>query len=70
MRWGSNNTEVTGFGVNYTIPFAHAYRASEVLNVNPKKQIDEDVYHFARLNPDLYTIRHQPVKLIATNFIV
>ena len=33
MRWRKDSSEVTGFGVNYTVPFAHAYRAGKKLNV-------------------------------------
>ncbi|HXR79528.1 MAG TPA: hypothetical protein VN763_01350, partial [Saprospiraceae bacterium] len=49
MRWSKSNAEVQGFGVNYTVPFAHAYRAAKTLNISPKDAIDNDVYHFARL---------------------
>lgn len=56
MRWGHNDTEVQGFGVNYTVPFAHAYRSSGKLGVDLKKEIDHDVYHFSRLGFDLYRI--------------
>ncbi len=38
------------FGVNYSTPFAHSYRAIKELGLNHKQVIDEDVYHFARLN--------------------
>lgn len=56
MRWGHNNEEVKGFGVNYSAPFAHAYRTAQRLDVDLKKAIDNDVYHFARLGFDLYRI--------------
>jgi len=56
MRWGHNDTEVQGFGVNYTVPFAHAYRSAGKLGVDLKKAIDKDVYHFSRLGFDLYRI--------------
>lgn len=56
MRWKQNDAEVKGFGVNYTVPFAHAYRTGKNLNVNLKKAIDEDVYHFSRLGFDLYRV--------------
>ena len=29
MRWELSNKEVQGFGVNYTVPFAHAYRSAK-----------------------------------------
>lgn len=56
MRWKDDKAEVQGFGVNYTVPFAHAYRSAQKLGVNPLKAIDEDVYHFARLGFDLYRV--------------
>ena len=56
MRWGDSNAEVQGFGINYTVPFAHAYRAARKLNVSHKEAIDNDVYHFARLGFDAYRV--------------
>ncbi|MBI9040933.1 hypothetical protein [Lutibacter sp.] len=56
MRWEKSNDEVKGFGVNYTAPFAHAFRSAKAMNVNVKKAIDNDVYHFSRLGFDLYRI--------------
>lgn len=56
MRWGKSNDEVKGFGINYTVPFAHAYRAAKKLNMSHKKAIDSDVYHFARLGLDAYRV--------------
>ncbi|MBL0740512.1 cellulase family glycosylhydrolase [Chryseolinea lacunae] len=56
MRWGDSKKEVHGFGVNYTAPFAHAYRAAKTLNVDLEKAIDADVYHFARLGFDAYRV--------------
>jgi len=56
MRWGSTRKEVQGFGVNYTVPFAHAYRTAQRLNVDLEKAIDDDVYHFARLGFDTYRV--------------
>ncbi|HSI69539.1 MAG TPA: cellulase family glycosylhydrolase [Gillisia sp.] len=56
MRWGHNDEEVKGFGVNYSAPFAHGYRAATRLGVDLKKAIDNDVYHFSRLGFDLYRI--------------
>lgn len=62
LRWG-NGREVVGFGVNYTVPFAHAYRAAKILNIDPEKAIDEDVYHFARLSLDAYRIHVWDVEI-------
>ena len=56
MRWEDSKEEVEGFGVNYTVPFAHAYRMAEQLGISHEKAIDEDVYHFARLGLDLYRV--------------
>lgn len=56
MRWEITNEEVKGFGVNYSVPFAHAYRSAKRLDVDVKKAIDNDVYHFSRLGFDLYRL--------------
>lgn len=56
MRWGHNKEEVMGFGVNYSAPFAHGYRSAQKLGVDLKEAIDHDVYHFSRLDFDLYRI--------------
>lgn len=49
MRYTKDNTEAAFFGVNYTVPFAYAYRAHQALGVNHEKAIQQDVYHMARL---------------------
>ncbi len=56
MRWGKSKEEVHGFGINYTVPFAHAYRSAKQLNVSHREAIDNDVYHFARLGFDAYRV--------------
>jgi hypothetical protein len=56
MRWEETKKEVYGFGVNYTVPFAHAYRSAKRLGIDPKKAIDNDVYHFSRMGFDLYRL--------------
>jgi hypothetical protein len=56
MRWTKSREEIKQFGVNYTTPFAHAFRAQEKLGVTWQKAIDADVYHFARLGLDAYRI--------------
>lgn len=56
MRWGDTRKEVFGFGVNYTVPFAHAYRSAKKLNVDLEKAIEQDIYHFARLGFDAYRV--------------
>ena len=54
LRWTGTQKEVSLFGVNYTLPFAHAFRAHGYLGVDYKKAIDADVYHFARMGLDAY----------------
>ncbi len=56
MRWEKSKEEVKGFGVNYSVPFAHAYRSAKLMNLDPKTEIDHDVYHFGRLGFDLYRL--------------
>jgi hypothetical protein len=55
LRW-ANNEEIKGFGVNYTTPFAHAYRSAKKMGIDPLKAIDEDIYHFSRLGFDLFRV--------------
>ncbi|HZF14950.1 MAG TPA: hypothetical protein VE046_03310 [Steroidobacteraceae bacterium] len=56
LRWTASGKEVALFGVNYTAPFAHAFRAHQRLGITPEKAIDADVYHFARLGFDAYRV--------------
>lgn len=49
MRRDDTREEVSYYGTNYTVPFAHAYRALGQLGIDRKEAIDRDVYHFARL---------------------
>ncbi len=56
MRWGKTKEEVRAFGVNYTAPFAHGYRAAKKKGISLEQAIDNDVYHFARLGFDLYRV--------------
>lgn len=56
LRYSSNNKEAAFFGVNYTTPFAYAYRAHKVLGIDPEKAIQNDVYHFARLGLDAFRV--------------
>ncbi|WP_445664941.1 membrane or secreted protein [Fodinibius sp. AD559] len=52
MRFVDSGEEAAFFGVNYSPPFAHSYRAINQLGRSHKKIIDQDVYHFARLGFD------------------
>lgn len=56
LRWNTTKEEIKGFGANYTLPFAYAYRNAVKKGWNPEQLIDEDVYHFARLGFDLYRV--------------
>ncbi len=56
LRWYNTNEEVKGFGVNYTVPFAHAYRSAKRLGVDIKTAINNDIYHFKRLGFDLFRV--------------
>ncbi|MES1198255.1 MAG: membrane or secreted protein [Chitinophagaceae bacterium] len=56
LRWTKDKSEASFFGVNYTTPFAHAYRAHNALNVDLEKAIQQDVYHLARLGLDAFRV--------------
>ena len=49
MHWKGTKQTPSFFGVNYTLPFAFDYRQMKRMGVNPEKEIDDDVYHMARL---------------------
>lgn len=63
MRWSDTRQEASFYGTNYTVPFAHAYRALDYLNIDHKKAIDRDVYHFARLGFNAYRIHIWDVEI-------
>ena len=56
MRRNDTKEEVSFYGVNYTLPFAHSYRAMGYLRKDRKKAIDEDVYHISRMGATAYRI--------------
>lgn len=56
LRYTKDKKEASFFGVNYTTPFAHAYRAHKALGVNLEKAIQQDVYHMARLGLDAFRV--------------
>ena len=56
LRWRSDHSEIHGFGVNYSTPFAHAFRMAQRLGVSHEEAIKQDLYHFARLDLDLYRV--------------
>ncbi len=63
MRDRQTGKEVSYYGVNYTVPFAHAYRALGYLGVDRKNAIDRDVYHFARLGFNAFRIHIWDVEI-------
>ncbi|MDD2961233.1 MAG: cellulase family glycosylhydrolase [Muribaculaceae bacterium] len=63
MRRDDTRQEVSYYGVNYTLPFAHAYRAIDALGKNHKAAIDKDVYHFSRLGFNAYRIHIWDVEI-------
>ncbi len=56
LRWTTGNKEAAFFGVNYTAPFAFAFRAHKTLNIDLEKAIQQDVYHMARLGLDAFRV--------------
>lgn len=56
LRYSKGNAEASFFGVNYTLPFAYGYRSIKALNKDVKKEIDNDVYHLARLGVDAFRV--------------
>ncbi len=56
IRWTDDESEVHGFGINYSIPFAHAYRMANRLGVSHHEAMRDDIYHFARLDFNLYRV--------------
>jgi hypothetical protein len=56
MRWTATGAEVALFGVNYAAPFAFDYRAITARGIDPKRAIDQDVAHLARLGLDAFRI--------------
>lgn len=63
MRWSDTKQEASFFGVNYTTPFAHAYRALKYKGVDHKEAIDRDIYHFVRLGFNAYRIHIWDVEI-------
>lgn len=63
MRWNDTREEASFYGVNYTLPFAHVYRAMNYLGKDHKEAIDKDVYHFSRLGFNAYRIHIWDVEI-------
>ncbi|WP_461097821.1 glycoside hydrolase 5 family protein [Spirosoma luteolum] len=56
MRWQKSRQEAAFFGVNYTAPFAFAYRAHNTFGLNAEAAIRQDVYQIARLGLDAFRV--------------
>tara|TARA_R110002126_G_scaffold291752_1_gene456839 strand:+ start:12110 stop:14674 length:2565 start_codon:yes stop_codon:yes gene_type:complete len=56
FRYSKNNKEIRLFGVNYTLPFAHGFRAINYVDKKHKEAIDKDIYHITRLGLDAYRV--------------
>ena len=56
LRGKADQQEQSFFGVNYTLPFAYAYRHVKAMGLDPEQVIDADVYHFARLGLDAFRV--------------
>jgi hypothetical protein len=63
LRWSKSGKEANFFGVNYTLPFAYGYRSHQRLGIDLRRAIDEDVYHFARLNLDAFRVHIWDVEI-------
>ncbi|RSK44946.1 glycoside hydrolase family 5 protein [Hymenobacter rigui] len=66
LRWQGSKEEVALFGVNYTTPFAHSYRAHRRLGVSPEQGIDQDVYHLSRLGITAFRVHVWDVEISDT----
>ena len=56
VRWNVNDNEAYFFGINYTTPFAFAYRSLKNKRIPHKEIIDLDVQQFKRLGLNAYRI--------------
>jgi len=56
LRYTKDNKEASFFGVNYTTPFAYAYRAHKALKIDLEKAIRQDVYQMSRLGLDAFRV--------------
>ena len=66
LRYTSGKAEASFFGVNYTTPFAYAYRAHKALGVDLEKAIQNDVYHMARIGLDAFRVHVWDVEISDT----
>ncbi|WP_324671153.1 cellulase family glycosylhydrolase [Hymenobacter sp. GOD-10R] len=66
LRWQQGKQEVALFGVNYTTPFAYAYRAHQQLGVSHEQAIAQDVYHLSRLGLDAFRVHVWDIEITDT----
>lgn len=66
LRWEDTRREVALFGVNYTAPFAHAYRAHKAVGADVEQGIRQDVYHLSRLGVDAFRVHVWDVEITDT----
>lgn len=63
MRRSDSREEMSYYGTNYTLPFAHAYRALGYLGKDRKEAIDKDTYHLSRLGFNAFRLHLWDVEL-------
>lgn len=63
MRRSDTGAEVSWFGTNYTLPFAHAFRAAKRMDKDPQEAIRGDVYHLSRLGLNAFRLHLWDVEL-------
>ena len=51
MRWTADNSELHGFGVNYTLPFAHEYRMAKKTGISPEEAITSGCISYGAPGP-------------------
>lgn len=56
-------SEKPRYGTNYTVPFAHAYRALDSLGIDRREAIDRDVYHMSRMGLNAFRLHLWDVEL-------
>lgn len=63
LRRSDTGEAVAYYGTNYTLPFAHAWRAVNALGLNPKRVADMDIYHMKRLGLNGFRLHLWDVEL-------
>jgi hypothetical protein len=56
LKWSKGKADAFFWGVNYTAPFAHAYRQLARNGVDHRQAIDADVYHLSRMGINAFRI--------------